>query len=527
MVDTTGFDTGFKFSTTAPSHKFLLQPLRNGNKNFGVKILGTDSFEPRRKTGNNMFFAQGKAAEILLEQTQSSRIKEMDKYIDEVIKPIYPFVQRTIHNGEVYLINAQYALDNRISGLSYSNETSFGISIGTSRKGTLKIGKVVTYGLNLDYASRTNDLRETYGYNLADGIYELGYSITNLIKSLNSSKDLVHSSKLLDLYSRVYSYNNQSKPIEENNSLYKATMLRNFKRDQKHKLYLRNKIPSSIRSNYFNQTLEDLNENLEEEIEWRKKMKTGNTQVVEDIDLQIFIQDLCDHVGDVYDLPKELRPECYVSASPVPNAYSLPGGKLFFMAGIIGILEDLDSLLAVVGHEIAHYVARHVSKRMDVIKPINLGLNTLVIFQNIWALQGGNKPFSEVPLLKQVMDNWYFNSVGSSMYSSLGLEIAMKVPIMGFMMYSRSHEKEADTLGQEAAFLAGSDTNAMAQGWQNFYDFKKRIGQGDPGFLQKLMASHPEALDRKQRILERGASFSKEAQELGKSNRLEEVYYLA
>lgn len=525
MIDTTGFDTGNK--TSILPNKYLLQPLQKGNQNYGVKILTSKKNHTSSSNSNSIShsFAFGKAADNI-QQNLSQDSKEMDQYIDEVIRPVYPFLTKYIYNGEVYLINSKYLIDNNISAVSFGREEGWGLSFDFSGKKTLKLGTISTYGLSLDYNFGRSDLRKTYGYNLAEGINQLGINIENLAKSLNDPIDLENGSKLLQLYSREYAYNNSSKPIEKNNSLFKADFLINFDRDHRHQNHLRVQIPSNIKSEHFKKRNLELLENLDEEIQWRKKINTDMNRVVDNLDLQIFIQDLCDHVADVFELPNELRPECYVSASPVPNASSYPGGKLMFTAGIIGILEDMDSLLSAVGHEIAHYVARHVTKRMGIFNSINLGLNAIIITQNLWALQGGNKPFSKIPLLKQVFDSWYFNTVGSSMYSSLALEVAMKIPLMGLMMYSREHEMEADTLGQEAAYLAGAKTENMAKGWQNFQDFKVRIGADNKSLYGRLTSSHPESLDRKKEILNRAKNYPVGSEFYNTQNRMDSFYYL-
>ncbi|EAU39412.1 conserved hypothetical protein [Aspergillus terreus NIH2624] len=47
------------------------------------------------------------------------------------------------------------------------------------------------------------------------------------------------------------------------------------------------------------------------------------------------------------------------------NAFVLPGGKVFVYTGILPICKNEDGLAAVLGHEIAHVVARHPAERMS------------------------------------------------------------------------------------------------------------------------------------------------------------------
>ena len=55
----------------------------------------------------------------------------------------------------------------------------------------------------------------------------------------------------------------------------------------------------------------------------------------------------------------------YVVDAPVANAFVLPGGEIFVFTGILPIVANEDGLAVVLGHEIAHKVARHVAEKVS------------------------------------------------------------------------------------------------------------------------------------------------------------------
>ncbi|KAF2400664.1 hypothetical protein EJ06DRAFT_401824 [Trichodelitschia bisporula] len=57
--------------------------------------------------------------------------------------------------------------------------------------------------------------------------------------------------------------------------------------------------------------------------------------------------------------------EVHVVEGQEPNAFVIPGGKVFVFSGILPICKDDDGLAAVLGHEIAHNVAHHAAERMS------------------------------------------------------------------------------------------------------------------------------------------------------------------
>ncbi len=105
--------------------------------------------------------------------------------------------------------------------------------------------------------------------------------------------------------------------------------------------------------------------------------------------------------------------ELYVVNSPVPNAFILPGGKIFVHAGIFQFADSEDSLAAVLGHEIAHQIARHSSEKMSIQSALFNVQALFSIITHIWI------PIADVFLQYGIM-----------------------------LPYSRTMESEADYIGK-------------------------------------------------------------------------------
>src|SRR3546814_11828398 len=61
---------------------------------------------------------------------------------------------------------------------------------------------------------------------------------------------------------------------------------------------------------------------------------------------------------------------------PTPNAFALPGGKIGVNSGMLQVAESDDQLAAVLGHEVGHVVARHLSEQMAQSAAIQTALGT-------------------------------------------------------------------------------------------------------------------------------------------------------
>lgn len=141
----------------------------------------------------------------------------------------------------------------------------------------------------------------------------------------------------------------------------------------------------------------------------------------------------------------------------VPNAWCMPGGKVVVYTGILPITQDEGGLAVVMGHEIAHAIARHGNERMSQALLIETGSLAL-------AAAVDEKPEETKALFM--------------MAYGIGTSVGVSLP------YSRAHETEADKLGLIFMALAGYDPNQAVGFWERM---SAAGGQKPPEFL----STHP------------------------------------
>ena len=153
-----------------------------------------------------------------------------------------------------------------------------------------------------------------------------------------------------------------------------------------------------------------------------------------------------------------------VDNDKVVNAWCMPGGKIAVYTGLLKITKNINALSIVMGHEIAHAVAKHSVERASQAMTINLGTTVADIFL------GG-------------AINRTRNTVGQN----TGLDI-FKIGIMN--PFGRKQETEADYLGLIFSSLAGYDIRESVPLWQRMAD--KNKGKEPPAFL----STHPSSAKR-------------------------------
>jgi len=143
-----------------------------------------------------------------------------------------------------------------------------------------------------------------------------------------------------------------------------------------------------------------------------------------------------------------------------PNAFALPGGKVGIYTGILPITKNEAGMATVMGHEVAHAVARHSAERMSQGMAVRVG-----------GLILGAALGTEASLTKDVAMQAY----------GLGAQYGVMLP------YSRTHELEADELGLLYMARAGYDPAEAVEFWKRFAAYNAKRGGKPPEFL----STHP------------------------------------
>ena len=154
----------------------------------------------------------------------------------------------------------------------------------------------------------------------------------------------------------------------------------------------------------------------------------------------------------------------------VKNAWCMPGGKIAVYSGMLEVTKNIDGLAAVMGHEIAHAVAKHSVERASRGVLINVATQVTDI------LSGGK--------LSQVNRTTGMNTVG--LLTQLGI----------LNPFNRKQESEADYLGLIFSSLSGYDIRETTKIWERMRDANK--GKEPPEF----MSTHPSSENRIKKINE-------------------------
>ena len=146
------------------------------------------------------------------------------------------------------------------------------------------------------------------------------------------------------------------------------------------------------------------------------------------------------------------------------NAWCMPGGKIAVYTGILDVTKNKNGLAAVMGHEIAHAVAKHSIERASRSVLLNTGSQLIDIFT------GGK--------LSQVNRVTGMNTVG--LLSQIGI----------MNPFTRKQETEADYLGMIFSSLSGYDIRETKELWKRMKKANK--GKEPPQF----MSTHPSSTNR-------------------------------
>jgi predicted Zn-dependent protease len=153
-----------------------------------------------------------------------------------------------------------------------------------------------------------------------------------------------------------------------------------------------------------------------------------------------------------------------VDNDKVVNAWCMPGGKIAVYTGLLKVTKNTNALSIVMGHEIAHAVAKHSVERASQAMTINLGTTVADIFL------GGA-----------------INRTRNQIGQNTGMDI-FRIGI--FNPFGRKQETEADYLGLIFSSLAGYDIRESVKLWERMSE--KNKGKEPPVFL----STHPSSKKR-------------------------------
>lgn len=147
------------------------------------------------------------------------------------------------------------------------------------------------------------------------------------------------------------------------------------------------------------------------------------------------------------------------------NAFCMPGGKIVVYTGILPITQNETGLATVIGHEVAHAIAKHSNERMSQQVAVQYG----------GAIAGG--------LLK---NSAAMQQIGNTVFG-LGAQYGVMLP------YARKQELEADELGLIFMAMAGYDPSTSVSFWE-------RMSQSTSGGTPEFMSTHPSNENRVEKI---------------------------
>tara|TARA_B100001778_G_C18412270_1_gene549390 strand:+ start:7 stop:834 length:828 start_codon:yes stop_codon:yes gene_type:complete len=154
----------------------------------------------------------------------------------------------------------------------------------------------------------------------------------------------------------------------------------------------------------------------------------------------------------------------------IKNAWCMPGGKIAVYTGILDITKNTNGLAAVMGHEIAHAVAKHSVERAS------RNVATNVVLQVTDILSGGKL---------------------STVNRTTGIDTVGLLTQMGILNpFNRKQETEADYLGLIFSSLSGYDIRETSKIWERMK--KSNKGKEPPEF----MSTHPSSDNRIKKINE-------------------------
>ena len=156
----------------------------------------------------------------------------------------------------------------------------------------------------------------------------------------------------------------------------------------------------------------------------------------------------------------------FVIDKDVLNAFCLPGGKVFVYKGLFRVVENDDQLAVVLGHEVAHAIARHGAERMSMVQLGRLG---------------------EQVAARTIAGGKYAGVIKKAYGATEGIGLVLP--------FSRKFEYEADEIGLYLMTKAGYDPREAIPFWEHMMQLSQ--GRRRP---PEFLSTHPADINRIRKI---------------------------
>ncbi len=176
--------------------------------------------------------------------------------------------------------------------------------------------------------------------------------------------------------------------------------------------------------------------------------------ITRDVNAERLVRRVGERIARVAEKPEYKWEFTTINDPETANAFAVPGGKVAVYTGIFGPARDETGLAVVLGHEVAHALARHPAERMSQGLLFQLGGAGLSV------LMGSNP------------------AMANQVLQAFGVVVALP--------FSRSQETEADRIGLILMAKAGYDPRFAIELWERME--KKEGGKGAP---PEFLSTHP------------------------------------
>jgi predicted Zn-dependent protease len=186
--------------------------------------------------------------------------------------------------------------------------------------------------------------------------------------------------------------------------------------------------------------------------------------LVEDGELITYVRSVGQRVANQVGVtPYEFQ--FFIVNEGVPNAFAIPGGYIFIYRGIIEMMESEGELASILAHELAHIQARHIHRRIEESKLINIASLAGVVAGILLGMAGGSGAKAGQALTMGTV-------AGAKTYE---------------LQYSRENEREADQIGFRYLTAAGYPPKNMVSIMERMNQDKWRVSSRLPSYL----STHP------------------------------------